>query len=159
MSASELTITTRAPEETEAIGHRLIQWLPTGAVVALRGELATGKTCLVRGMAKAVGNLEAVHSPTFTLINEYGDTRTIYHFDLYRLSGPEEVADLGCEEIFDGDGICAVEWAERAESLLPVRRLDVYLKHEGGDLRELRFVDSGVMIEGWAAALASIAKA
>ena len=93
------TTVTRSQEETERLGAMLASLLPPGAVVALRGELASGKTCFVRGMAAGLaGDKELagrVHSPTFTLVNQYGDSPTLYHVDLYRLSGPEEVAGLG----------------------------------------------------------------
>ena len=155
MSSRAVIIETCSPEETEALGRVLASLLPRGAVVALRGELSTGKTCLVRGMASSFAKGEAIHSPTFTLVNEYGDDPRLYHVDLYRLSSPAEVADLGCEELFDSEGVCVVEWAERAEPFLPATRLDVYLEHLGGDRRRITLVDrggdsrDGVMPPGW----------
>lgn len=145
---------THSPEETERLGTRLARLLPQGAVVALRGDLAAGKTCLVRGMAACFAEGTAIHSPTFTLVNEYGDMRKLYHLDLYRLS-TDEVADLGYEELFESDGVTAIEWAERAEPLLPRRRLDVYLSHAGGDRRRLVFENLGVMPDGWERVLAT----
>lgn len=131
---AKLTLLSPAPEATERVGAALARLLPDGTVVALRGELAAGKTCLVRGMAGEFGGGDAVHSPTFTLVNEYGEGRKLYHLDLYRLD-PAEVGDLGCEELFDPPGICAVEWCERAAGLLPDRRVEVALEHAGGDQR------------------------
>jgi tRNA threonylcarbamoyladenosine biosynthesis protein TsaE len=142
-------VETRSAEETEDLGARLAALLPTGTVVALRGDLATGKTCLVRGMASYFAKGTAIHSPTFTLVNEYGDAHKLYHLDLYRLGGAEEVADLGYEELFEPDGVCVVEWAERAERLLPPRRLDVTLEHAGEDRRQLHFIDHGVLPSDW----------
>ncbi len=139
-------IETRAPEQTEAIGRVLSDMLPAGTLVALYGDLATGKTCLVRGMASTIGGNEPVHSPTFTLVNQYGEEKPLYHLDLYRLDGPEMLADLGYEELFDGDGVCAVEWAERAEGLLPGAHLEVRLQHAGGDRRVLTFASHGVAL-------------
>jgi len=147
-----VTVETQSPEQTERLGYALAALIPSGTVVALRGELASGKTCLVRGMARRYASGVPVHSPTFTLVNEYGDSPRLYHIDLYRLSR-EEVADLGYEELFEPEGITVVEWAERAEGLLPVRRLDIFLEHAGGDRRRLTFVDHGAMPEGWREAL------
>ncbi len=139
---------TRSPDETERLGRALAELLPTGTVVALRGDLAAGKTCLVRGMAARFAADAPVSSPTFTLVNEYGTTSRLYHLDLYRLA-PEEVADLGYEELFEPDGVTVVEWAERAEKLLPDRRVDVELEHAGGDRRRITVHDRGVLAEGW----------
>jgi len=141
-------IETQSPEETERLGRALADIVPAGSVVALRGDLASGKTCLVRGMAAHYARGVPVHSPTFTLVNEYGDSPRLFHVDLYRLD-PEEVIDLGYEEIFEPEGVTVVEWAERAERLLPPQRLDVLLEHAGGDRRRLSFRDHGIMPKDW----------
>jgi tRNA threonylcarbamoyladenosine biosynthesis protein TsaE len=143
------SIETHCAEETEALGCALAALLPNGSVVALRGDLATGKTCLVRGMAAHFADRAPVHSPTFTLVNAYGPGDQLVHIDLYRLSGPSELADLGYEELFDPEGVCVVEWAERAEELLPSRRLDIYLAHAGGDRRRIELSDHGVLPADW----------
>ncbi len=148
-----LELITRDPGVTERLGCALAELLPTGTVVALFGDLATGKTCLVRGMATHYAGAAPVHSPTFTLVNQYGADPALYHLDLYRLGGPEELADLGYEELFEPEGVCVVEWAERAGLLLPPKRLEVHLSHEGGDARRLAFDDRGVMPMGWERAL------
>lgn len=150
-----MILRTHSPEETEQLGYRLAQCLPPGSVVALYGDLASGKTCLVRGMAMWFAKDDPVHSPTFTLVNEYSGTGTLYHLDCYRLSGPEEMADLGYEELFDSAGVCAVEWAERAAPLLPTARVEIRMEHGGEDAREIRIINSGVLPEGWQVALAS----
>ena len=144
-----LRVESRTPAQTEALGGVLAGMLADGATVALRGGLATGKTCLVRGMVAVCAQGAAVHSPTFTLVNEYPGSPTLHHLDLYRLAGPEEVAELGCEELFDGPSICVIEWAERADGMLPERRLDVWLEHGGGDLRIFHFDDHGLLPKGW----------
>ena len=149
----KLELVTHSPEETEALGMALARLLPQGAAVALRGDLATGKTCLVRGMAAHFAQGAPVHSPTFTLVNEYGDATRLYHLDLYRLGGPEEMADLGYEELFDSDGVCVVEWAERAEELLPNQRLDIDLAHGGGDTRRIKMTNHNLLHDGWEQAL------
>lgn len=145
-----LQLETASPAETERLGWELAALLPDGTVLSLCGDLAAGKTCLVRGMAQAVAGEAAVHSPTFTLVNEYRGTRRLYHLDLYRLGGPDEVADLGYEELFEPDGICAVEWAERAGKLLPQRRVDVLMEHAGGDHRRITLTNRGLLAPGWA---------
>ena len=150
MSAdADLVLETHSFEATEAVGRALSPLLPEGAVVALFGELATGKTCLVRGMTEAYAGGSAVHSPTFTLVNEYGAGPKLYHLDLYRLAGPEELLYLGYEELFEPDGICVVEWAERAGELLPGAALRIGLEHRGGDRRAMRFDNAASLPKGW----------
>lgn len=146
---SKTFLETQTPEETEQLGNALARLLPKGAVVALFGDLATGKTCLVRGMASFFAQGQPTHSPTFTLVNEYGREHKLYHLDLYRLDGPEMLADLGYEEIFDSEGVCAVEWAERAASLLPASHIEIHLEHAGGDRRAILIEDHGLLPEGW----------
>ena len=148
-----LDLTTHSPEETERLGGRLAELLPNGAVVALFGDLAAGKTCLVRGMSRLFGGGALVHSPTFTLVNRYGRERMLHHLDLYRLSGCWELADLGVEELFEPEGVCVVEWAERADGMLPERRVEVRIDHAGNDTRRIRMENRDVLPEGWEAAL------
>lgn len=145
-----LSLETHAPEETERLGRALMQLLSRGSVVALFGDLATGKTCFVRGMAAHFSEEHPVHSPTFTLVNEYGRSNKLYHLDLYRLSGPEELLDLDYEDFFDSDGICVIEWAERAGELLPKRCVHIEFEHGGGDMRKIRITNNGVLPEHWA---------
>ncbi len=152
-SSKSLELTSSAPECTEALGRALAEILPLGTLITLCGDLATGKTCLVRGMAQHFAQGAPVHSPTFTLVNQYGDEPALYHLDLYRLGSPEELADLGYEELFDGAGICVVEWAERAEGFLPDHRLHITLEHGGGDTRCLCIHDANLLPEGWQARL------
>ncbi len=150
MNDDTLTLTSRSEDETEAIGRTLMGLLPEGAVVALRGELGAGKTCLVRGMAAAIAPDAAVSSPTFTMVNEYDGTPKIYHLDLYRIAEPREIMDLGYEDLFDApDGICVVEWAERAEKLLPSKRLDITLEHAGKTTRTLHLQNHSLLPQQW----------
>lgn len=142
----EFSFETSSPEQTEEAGFILAGLLPKGALVALHGDLAAGKTCFVRGMARCFDQHAPVHSPTFTLVNQYGSDMPLYHLDLYRLGGPEELADLGYEEVFDSEGVCVVEWAERAGDLLPAQRIDIHLSHAGGDRRRLEFHNLGIFL-------------
>jgi tRNA threonylcarbamoyladenosine biosynthesis protein TsaE len=149
MTAGKLTLETHSPEATEKLGRVLSGLIPTGSLVALRGELGSGKTCLVRGMAARFATDDLVSSPTFTLVNQYGDSPRLYHVDLYRVNRVEELADIGYEDLFDPDGVCVVEWAERADPLLPSRRLDVLLEHVNETTRRITLVNEGVLPARW----------
>ncbi|HAS82500.1 MAG TPA: tRNA (adenosine(37)-N6)-threonylcarbamoyltransferase complex ATPase subunit type 1 TsaE [Verrucomicrobia bacterium] len=109
--------------DTALIAARLVPRLHPGSVLALYGDLGSGKTCFVRGLAAALKITVPVTSPTYTLIHEYASTPPLYHMDLYRLSHPDALDELGLEEYFERDGITVIEWAERAEHLLPARTL------------------------------------
>lgn len=130
-------LTTATEEETSAAGERLASFLRAGDVVLLFGELGTGKTAFVRGLARGLGAApDEVSSPTFTLIQEYrGDRATLFHVDLYRLE-PREVDDLGLEELVGGDGIVAIEWAERWSGR-PDDAIEVTIADRGDDSREI----------------------
>lgn len=119
---------TNSPEETWALAAELANELGPGTVIALHGNLGAGKTCFIQGYANALGIDEPITSPTYTLIGEYQGRLPLHHIDLYRLSGPEEALGLGLEEYFDSDGITAIEWAERAEGLLPDDLLHIEIK-------------------------------
>ena len=107
-------------KETEQLGVKIGRAAKPGMVVALIGDLGTGKTTLTKSIAKGLGVTETVTSPTFNIIREYKSGRIpLYHFDVYRIADPEEMFELGYEEYFYGDGICVVEWADIIEELLP----------------------------------------
>ena len=115
---------TRNEAETEALGARLAAVLTPGAVVAYRGDLGTGKTAFTRGLARGLGYTGRVTSPTFTIVNEYeGGRLPLFHFDMYRLEGAEDLFDIGWEDYLDRGGVCAVEWSENGEGVLedPIR--------------------------------------
>ena len=101
--------------ETEQIGERFASSLPDGAVVAMYGELGSGKTAFVRGMARGMGISMRVSSPTFTIVNEYRGDRELIHFDMYRLSSGDELFDIGWEDYLNRGSVCAVEWSENVE--------------------------------------------
>ena len=98
--------------ETEAIGARLAAVLNPGAVVAYLGDLGMGKTAFTRGLAAGLGYKGRVTSPTFTIVNEYEGPTPLFHFDMYRLSGSEDLFDIGWEDYLARGGVCAVEWSE-----------------------------------------------
>ncbi len=110
----------RGEAETESLGRRLAAALSPGAVVAYRGDLGMGKTSFTRGLAQGLGYRGRVTSPTFTIVNEYeGSGPPLFHFDMYRLEGAEDLFDIGWEDYLDRGGVCAVEWSERVEEALP----------------------------------------
>ena len=106
---------TKSESETEALGARLAAALPGGSVVAMYGDLGAGKTAFVRGMARGMGLKARVSSPTFTIVNEYLGERDLIHFDMYRLSGADELFDIGWEDYLARGAVCAVEWSENVE--------------------------------------------
>ena len=113
------TIITKNPDDTCSLAERLLKSLPDRRVFALYGDLGSGKTCFVQGMAMALGINQRITSPTFTIANEYRAERPLYHIDLYRLHGAQDALNIGLDEYLESDGITAVEWAERAEELMP----------------------------------------
>ncbi len=108
--------------ETVAYGGRRAQSLHAGDVLALAGDLGTGKTQFVKGLVAGLGSDDEVTSPTFTLIHEYTSGRLpIYHIDFYRLNHRDELRQLGLEDYFNGEGVCVIEWADRFPEILPAR--------------------------------------
>ena len=119
-TARTRTYRSSSPEETADIARRLVGALPPGTVLALVGPLGAGKTAFVKGLAAGLGlPPREVVSPTFTLVHEHAGAVPLFHADLYRLSGPEQVAELGLDDYAGRGGILAVEWAERAGDALP----------------------------------------
>ncbi len=108
-------IETNSELETEQAGERFAANLPDGVVVAMYGELGSGKTAFVRGMARGMGISMRVSSPTFTIVNEYRGDRELIHFDMYRLSSGDELFDIGWEDYLNRSSVCAVEWSENVE--------------------------------------------
>ena len=112
------TFISHHPAETEALGERWGRAAAPGLVLALSGDLGAGKTQLVKGLARGLGVTMRVHSPTFTLVNEYGGGRlTLFHLDLYRLETAAQLVSAGIEEFLSPDGVAVVEWAERLSAL------------------------------------------
>ena len=125
---------TRNEAETEALGARLAAVLTPGAVVAYRGDLGTGKTAFTRGLARGLGYTGRVTSPTFTIVNEYeGGRLPLFHFDMYRLEGAEDLFDIGWEDYLDRGGVCAVEWSEQVSEALPEGSILVALSRRRED--------------------------
>jgi tRNA threonylcarbamoyladenosine biosynthesis protein TsaE len=132
-----MTIASRSPEETEAAGERLAASLGSGDVVALTGELGTGKTCFTQGVARGLGVTGRAVSPTFVLVNEHRGRLPVHHVDAYRTDSLTELLDLGIEELFDGDGVTIVEWADKLLPLLPPRTVHVRIEGVGDEPRTI----------------------
>lgn len=129
---------TSSPEETEKLGFELGKKLRGGEVIAYRGGLGMGKTCFTRGLALGLGYTGEVTSPTFALINEYLDGRLpLYHFDMYRISGWEDLYSTGFFEYLEQGGVIAAEWSENIENALPENTVTVSFKALGDEKREI----------------------
>lgn len=114
------TVTIQNEQETKAFGLALGEKLKKGDIVALIGNLGTGKTTLSKYIAQGLGVKEMVTSPTFTIIQEYESGRLpLYHFDVYRINEIEEMYELGYETYFFGEGVSVVEWADQIQELIP----------------------------------------
>lgn len=110
------TFISHSAAETESLGAQFGRSAERGLVIALNGELGAGKTQFVRGLARGLGSPARVHSPTFTLANEYGGGRLkLFHLDLYRLETPEQIFSAGIEDYLPPDGVLVIEWAERLQ--------------------------------------------
>lgn len=123
-----VTLISHSPEETRQAAAALAPTLHPGSVVALHGDLGAGKTCFIQGLAEALGVAVSVNSPTYTLIGEYQGRIPFYHADLYRLDDPADALRAGLDEYLHGNGVTAVEWAERASALMPAHTLHVQLR-------------------------------
>ena len=126
-----------SPEETISIGWDLAKFLKEGSVLAIRGPLGAGKTCLVKGIARFFAVEEEITSPTYTIVSEYQgkineNPLAFYHIDAYRLRGDDDFYALGGEEYLFGRGISVVEWSERIPNCLPANawRVDIEVKGE-----------------------------
>ncbi len=124
------TVTTTSPGETIDLGRSFASRLRPGDVVALLGDLGTGKTRFVLGVCEALGARGHVASPTFTLINEYpAPFGAVVHIDMYRIGSRGELRELGIEDYFDDRHVCLIEWAESVLDLLPPRHYRVEITH------------------------------
>ena len=149
---STTMLTSQAPRETEQIGSLLGSMLAEGDIIALCGELGTGKTTFVRGIARGMGLEEAeVASPSFTLVNEYEGPLRLFHIDLYRLEDEKDLIGIDYEEYLKGDGVVVIEWANRIPQAVPHDALWITLRYLGAECREIMLQAQGdrykVMIE------------
>jgi tRNA threonylcarbamoyladenosine biosynthesis protein TsaE len=131
------SIQSHSAAETEALGARLAERLGPGDVVALTGELGAGKTCFTQGLARGLGVAGRAVSPTFVLINEYRGRLPVHHVDAYRTESLTELLDLGLDELFSGDGVTIVEWADKLLPLLPAHTVHVHIEGVGDEPRTI----------------------
>ena len=136
---------TSDPEETIQLGQCIGEVLRPGSVIGLCGELGTGKTHLIKGLARGLGVDERyyVTSPSFTIINEYPGRIPLNHLDLYRLENTDQMEELGYEEYFYSEGVTVIEWAEKVLPLLPENRLMVEISHLSENRRKFKITGRG----------------
>jgi phosphoribosylanthranilate isomerase len=142
-SLESIRIASHSPECTSNIGKEIGRRAERGSVIALCGDLGTGKTVFAQGVAAGLGVKAMVTSPTFVIINEYEGKYPFYHIDIYRLTSSEDMRELGYEEYFYGDGVTVIEWAQEIEDLLPEEYLRVELKILGESDREIALIPFG----------------
>ena len=135
------SVVSNTPEDTAAAGEALGRTLRAGDVVALYGELGSGKTCLVQGLVRGLGVSAPATSPTFVLVNEYRGRLLVHHVDAYRTSSLTELMDFGLLDLMGGDGVTLLEWADRAEPLLPARAIRVRIEGVGDEPRAITIHD------------------
>jgi tRNA threonylcarbamoyladenosine biosynthesis protein TsaE len=146
MGTCELVLESTGADETGKLGQRLAWPLRGGDVIALSGELGSGKTTFTQGLAQGLGIRAAVTSPTFVLVNRYQapDGRVLQHADCYRLANaPLEMWDIGLTDLYEGDDIVVIEWADRIPTLLPDNYLEIAFTYLDELRRRLHFVAHG----------------
>lgn len=127
-----------SPQQTEQIGEMFGKKINSGVVIAFRGGLGMGKTCFTRGLARGLGSTEQVTSPTFALINEYLSGRLpLYHFDMYRISGWEDLYSTGFFDYIEEGGVIAAEWSENIENALPENTIYIEFNRLDDNKREI----------------------
>jgi len=142
MEAFLIEFFSSCPEDTVSLGERIAGALVPGSIVALSGEIGSGKTCLVTGIARGLGITETVTSPTYTIVNEYHGKVRLYHIDAYRLSGDDDFYNTGVLDLLGPDVIVLVEWSERIPNSLPSGVISVHIKITG--IHSRVFVLSGL---------------
>jgi tRNA threonylcarbamoyladenosine biosynthesis protein TsaE len=138
-----LELTTNSPEQTQELGKHIGELALPGDVFLLVGELGAGKTCLTQGIAWGLGIEEYAMSPSFVIMREHYGRLPLYHIDLYRLDRIEESMELGLDDYLYGQGVCVVEWAEKALSILPENHLMIKISYLSDTGRKFLMEPSG----------------
>jgi len=134
------TFISNSPTETEAVGRQLAENVRVGSVLALQGELGSGKTLFTKGFMAGMGSNAAVSSPTFTIVHEYRDGRLpVYHFDFFRVENCRSLARLGLDDYFFGDGVSVIEWADRFPDFIPEQALWILFEMKSENQRAITF--------------------
>ena len=144
-----MVISSKSTSQTIRLGKSIGSRLWAGDVVALSGELGVGKTHFIKGLATGVGVGKStyVSSPSFTLINEYPGKVPFYHIDLFRLESQKEAEGLGLEDYFQGEGITAIEWADKIPRLLPKEMVSIHIVYTGRNMRSIKIIGKGKRYE------------
>jgi tRNA threonylcarbamoyladenosine biosynthesis protein TsaE len=145
MNRLKISLKTRSFGETQSLAEKIGALLPAGVVIALTGDLGSGKTTFVQGLARGlqVPAEYYITSPTFTLINEYPGRLPLHHVDLYRIGHPEEADDIGLFDMMHGDGVTVIEWAERIQSELPEKKLQIHFEMSDWQSRKMTLIATG----------------
>ena len=134
------TFISNSPAETEAIGRQVAERIDVGGVLALKGELGSGKTLFVKGLVAGLGSSADVTSPTFTIAHEYrGGRLPVYHFDFFRLEDSQSLARLGLDDYFFGDGVSVIEWADRFPEFIPEQARRILFEIKSDTQRTITF--------------------
>lgn len=140
-------IESNSPRETYELGHKIGLEAKSGQIYCLDGDLGTGKTVFTQGFAAGLGIVEAVNSPTFTIVQVYEEGRLpLYHFDVYRIDDIDEMDEIGYEDYFFGQGVCLVEWSSQIEELIPESAVKITLEKDlekGFDFRRITVKNAG----------------
>jgi tRNA threonylcarbamoyladenosine biosynthesis protein TsaE len=147
-AAHELDFISHSPAQTERIGQRIGALLQPGDLLLLVGTFGVGKTHLARGITRGLGSADLVTSPSFVLVNEYcagpeHGKMPIYHVDLYRLADGDDLNTIGLEELWESNGVCLVEWPERAADIVPADHIAMHMSHLSETKRRLRLIPHG----------------
>jgi len=138
-----MILNTSSPEDTQRLGEELGRLARPGDILLLSGELGSGKTCLTQGIAWGLGIEGYATSPSFVVMNQYQGRLPLYHIDLYRLENVAEVMDLGLDDYLYGDGVCVVEWADRAPQAFPAEHLRIKISSLSDTGRRFEFEPGG----------------
>ena len=139
-----MTVYSNCESDTEKWGETLGKTLAPGAVAALFGDLGAGKTTFVRGLARGLGITSRVTSPTFTIVNEYAGDVPLFHFDMYRISGSEELYEIGWDDYSGRGGVTVVEWSENIADALPEDSITVKIEKLGADSRKIEITGGNI---------------
>lgn len=137
------TFVTKNENETVLLGERLAKALKGGTVVAFFGGLGMGKTAFTRGIAKGLGAVRSVSSPTFAIVNDYGGEPHLYHFDMYRVESWDDLYSSGFFDYYESGGVLAVEWSENIENALPENTVRVFFERGDSDTERIITIDGG----------------
>jgi tRNA threonylcarbamoyladenosine biosynthesis protein TsaE len=149
---TNLELTTGSPEETQHLGQALGGLVEPGDIILLAGALGAGKTCLTQGLARGLGINDTTPSPTFVIMREFAGRLPLYHMDFYRLEF-NEIGDLGLDDYLYGQGVCAIEWADKGLGVMPAEHLLIEMDYAGENERRLRLTPRGAHYEALATRL------